>query len=156
LTTQKLIINRNEVWISIESIKIETEEGLQEQSYQFICYISYSEPEGFLGQPILDDNKERKIFTSVEAAKEYTIHLQRKVLYPSNFDNPLEYNSTNVFEILYKPILIDLDDTTIEGTIIRCTGTSNDHNSIGSVTVEKSNGKISSYSIMEIKKFRVP
>ncbi|WP_029034557.1 hypothetical protein [Salinimicrobium terrae] len=156
MKTEKLLINRNEVWISIDSIKLKTEEGLVEQSNQFISYISYSEPEGFIGLPILDENEERKIFSSVEAAREYAINLQRRILYPSNFDDPWEYDSTNVFEILYKPILIDLEDKTIEGTIIRCTSTSNNRNAIGSITVKKLNGAIRSYSIVEIKKFRMP
>lgn len=159
MKTEKLLINQNEVWITIESIKLQTENGIEEQTNQFICYISYSEPIGTFGTPLKNKNNNRKIFGSYNDAKKYAIEHLRIKLYPLNFHHPLEYNSTNVFEILYKNLLIDIGDLenttkTIEGKIVKCISTSNDGNSIGSITVEHSNGRMETYSIMDIKKFK--
>lgn len=161
MKTEKLFINQNEVWISIESIKLKTENGIEEQANQFICFISYTEPIGSFGIPIKNKNNDRKIFDSYHNAKDHVIQLLRVELYPLNFYHPLEYNSKNVFEILYKNLLIDIGDLesttkTIQGKIVKCVGTSNDRDAIGSITVENSNGSLETYSIMDIKSFRLP
>lgn len=159
--TETHIINRKEVWITYESILEENEDGLLE-SVGYVCSYNLEKPGLISGESFKDEENETIKFQNIEDARSYALARLPYIIYPSYFLHPLNYNSSNISEIMHKPILIDIGsdleniEKTVEGKIITCTSASDNHHLLASVRVNKVNGEIKVYSIFEIQQFRKP
>lgn len=153
--TEKIIINRNDIWITIEPVILDKNGNLEEQKNQFVCYFKRTKPGLIKGEQFKDQNNIGMVFSSVEEAKQYAIKTLEHIIYPPFFLHPLEYNSSNYKEIMNKDVLIDIgidENKTIKGKIIECSATHNDRNLIASIRIRKENGDTDFYSIMEVTK----
>lgn len=80
METEHVIIDENDVWISIDSLRISTQNGIEEQEGQFLCYISFKEPNIFFGDLLRDDARKIILFENRADAREAAINFTRGIL----------------------------------------------------------------------------
>ena len=127
--TEQIQINRQTIYLTIESVKLETENGIIEQENQFVGFFKY-EPVTKIsfGEQIKNANGENVVFHSIEQAKNEISVMLKKSVYPPTFLNPMNYTANNLMEIMHKELIFDIGDfssdqikESILGTITNCT-----------------------------------
>jgi hypothetical protein len=109
MTTERIIVNRNHIWLSFDNLRIEKENGIEELENQIVCYYKLTEPNGFYyGAQLADSNDIRLIYNSIEHAKQEVIAFLRNDVYPPNYLHPLEYTKENLSEIMNKTLIFDI------------------------------------------------
>ncbi|WP_343626582.1 hypothetical protein [Flavobacterium lindanitolerans] len=74
MTIEQHDIFGNNIWLVINSVKFETEKGIEEQLEQFICYYKYSLPNDInYGEIFKDKNNDRIVFSSIQDARNHAI-----------------------------------------------------------------------------------
>lgn len=126
--TERIFINRNILYLSIDNVRIETQNGIEEKDDQYVAFLKDSEtnPLNF-GEQVKDSDGENIVFYSPQQAKEYIVAELKKSIYPPNFINPLRYTKENLSEIMHKKLFFDIGqvnnadiEETIEGTMTEC------------------------------------
>ena len=149
--TEQIQINRQTIYLTIESVKLETENGIVEQENQFVCFFKY-EPvtEISFGEQIKNANGENVVFYSKEQAKNEVLDMLKKSVYPPTFLNPMDYTADNLMEIMHKELIFDIGNfssdeikESILGTMTKCTlaSTSNPPNMPYSVRIMTNAGE---------------
>ena len=127
--TEQIQINRQTIYLTIESVKLETENGIVEQENQFVGFFKY-EPvtEISFGEQIKNTNGENVVFHSIEQAKKEISEMLKKNVYPPTFLNPMDYTADNLMEIMHKELTFDIGNfssdeikESIIGTMTNCT-----------------------------------
>ena len=82
------------------------------------------------------------------------------IIYPSFFLEPEKYDTTNIGDLMNKPLLIDIKGwlfkKTVKGTIYHILPYHNDTTLISAIIVKKLNGSTKFYSLSQVKAFRNP
>jgi hypothetical protein len=158
--TEKIIINRNDIWITIEPVILDKNGNLEEEKNQFVCYFNRTKPGLIKGEQFKDQNNIGMVFSSVEEAKQYAIKTLEHILYPPSFLSPSQYNYLNYKEIMDKEVLIEIGldniDRTIKGKITKCSAVFNNPDLIASIGVQEDNENIVFYSIKEVRTISHP
>ncbi|WKL50441.1 hypothetical protein Q1W71_11865 [Flavobacterium pectinovorum] len=161
MTIEEIIINRNQIWLSYEEVLEVNKDNVLEPA-GFICYFNREMPQLIFGESIKDDNGKIRRFDTIKEASEIAKVILERKIYPPFFLSPLLYEMYNIAEIMHKPIKIEIGQTSedideiVEGKIIRCTSTSNNHNLLASILFEKANEETQTYSIFDLQKFNKP
>lgn len=161
--TEQILINRQTIYLTIESVNLETEKGITEQENQFVVFFKY-EPvtEISFGELLKDSNGVNIVFHSKEQAKNEISNILKRKIYPPSFLNPMEYTAENLAEIMHKELTFDIEDSnsgeikeTIIGTMTNCTLASSSYpaNMPYSVRINTKNGE-RSLRITELKGIR--
>lgn len=161
--TEQIQINRRTIYLTIESVKLETEKGIVEQENQFVGFFKY-EPvtEISLGEQLKTADGENIVFHSREQAKNEIQNILKRKIYPPSFLDPMEYTSENLAEIMFKELTFDIGDfnsdqiqENIIGTMTNCTLASSSYpaNMPYSVKIMTNNGE-RSLRITELKRIR--
>ncbi|NDV17685.1 hypothetical protein GO009_16830 [Muricauda sp. TY007] len=159
--TEQIQINRQTIYLTIESVKIETENGIQEQEHQFVGFFK-NEPvtEISLGEQLKDENGGNLVFHSQEQARAEIIEILKRKVYPPSFLNPMDYTVDNLSEIMHKELTFDIgnfnsDDIqeSVQGVLTNCTLASNPPHLPASIRIMTNNGE-RRLSIVELKRIR--
>ncbi len=165
MITEKLDIFGNDVWLVIDSLKVDTENGIEEKENQFLCFYKRSVPtEVSFGELFKDEENETIIFESIQASKNYAISTLSKSLYPLLFKDPLNYNKENLAEIMHKDLIIEISATNesdnitevLEGKIVSCMLAGNPPFLPASVKIQLNDGTTRESDFFEMRKFRRP
>lgn len=159
--TEQIQINRQTIYLTIENVRIETKNGIEEQKNQFVGFFKYNPPTSIIfGEQIKNADGENVIFNSSELAKNTIINQLEKTVYPPSFLKPMSYTKKNLPEIMYKELIFDIGNfstdeinETIVGKITNCTMASNSSISPVSVRIMTNKGE-RRLSISEIKNIR--
>lgn len=159
--TEQIQINRQVIYLTIESVKLETENGIEEQENQFVGFFKL-EPvtEVSLGEQVKNPNGENLVFNSREQARNEISDILKKRIYPPSFLNPMDYTTNNLMEIMHKQLTFDIGNfnsdeiqETIIGTMTNCTLASNPPNLPATVRIMTNAGE-RRLSIAELKRIR--
>lgn len=159
--TEQIQINRQIIYLTIDSVKLETEKGIEEQENQFVAFFK-NEPvnEVSLGEQIKDENGENIVYPSREQARAEVIEILKRRVYPPSFLNPMDYRVHNLAEIMHKELTFDIGNPntdeiqeSIQGVMTNCTLASNPPNLPASVRIMTNNGE-RRLSIIELKRIR--
>lgn len=160
--TEKIEINRKTIYLTIDNVRFESENGIEEQDNQFVAFIKNTPPtEIFFGELLKDENDETIIYESYDDARKNIINRFAKEIYPPNFLNPLEYNKENLSEIMHKILVYDLGksnsdniDESIEGVMTECSLAANHPYLPSSATIVDIKNAKKTISFFEIKGIR--
>lgn len=76
---KEIEINEVTIWLVIEPIRMNTKNGLEIISNEFICYYNFNKPTDIIfGELIKDENNRPKIFESSNSAIDYTTDLLKE------------------------------------------------------------------------------
>jgi len=149
--TEQIQINRQAIYLTIENVKLETENGIEEQENQFIGFFKYKPvTEISFGEQIRDANGENVVFHSIEQARHEISEMLKRTVYPPSFLNPMDYTTDNLAEIMHKELTFDIGNfnsneiqESITGTMTNCTlaSASNPLNMPYSVRIMTNNGE---------------
>ena len=156
--TEKIVINRQVVYLTIDRLRFENEDGVNEQENQFVAFIKNTPPNDIIvGEQIKNNDGENTIYESFEKAKESIIIRLKKEIYPPNFLHPLNYTKENLSEIMFKELIYKLGtpnnnsvEETIIGVMTTCSLASNPPYLPATATIECNDGKIRKISFFEI------
>ncbi len=126
--TEEIIINRNTLFLTIDNVRIETQNGIEEKDDQYVAFLKGSEPNSLnFGEQVKDSDGENIVFYSPQQAKDYIVAELKKSIYPPDFLNPIRYTKENLSEIMHKKLFFDIGqvnsadiEETFEGTMIEC------------------------------------
>jgi hypothetical protein len=160
--TERILINRNELYLTIDNVRIETEKGIEEKNNQFIAFFKDTPPNELnYGEQLKDKNGRNIVFPSFESAKDYAFSLLKKIVYPPNFLHPLRYKKEDLDEILHKRLIFDIGSNnneniseTIEGVMVSCSLAANPPYLPGIATITKNDGQEKKLTFFEIKQIR--
>lgn len=159
--TEQIQINRQTIYLTIENVKLETENGIVEQENQLVGFFKY-EPvtEISLGEQIKNTNGENVVFHSREQARNEIVEMLKRKVYPPSFLNPMGYIVDNLAEIMHKELTFDIGNfnsdeiqESIQGTMSNCTLASNPPNLPATVRIMTNTGE-RRLSIAELKRIR--
>lgn len=80
METEQVVVGENNVWISIDSLRIETQNGIEEQQGKFLCYVSFVQPSAFYGVILRDEINNIIFFENRQAAREAAITFATETL----------------------------------------------------------------------------
>src|SRR5690606_24999438 len=108
IMTEQIQINRQTIYLTIENVKLETKNGIEEQENQFVGFFKL-EPvtEISLGEQIKNPNGENLVFNSREQARNEISDILKRRIYPPSFLNPMDYTTNNLMEIMHKQLTFD-------------------------------------------------
>lgn len=149
--TEQIQINRQEIYLTIESVNLETKNGIEQQENQFVGFFKL-EPvtEISFGEQVKNANGENVVFHSREQARNQISEMLKRIIYPPSFLNPMEYTGDNLAEIMHKELTFNIGDfnsneiqESITGTMTNCTlaSASNPPNMPYSVRIMTNNGE---------------
>lgn len=126
--TEQILINRQQIYLTIDNVKLKTDNGLEEQENQFIGYFKNDPPnEISFGEQIKNTKGENVIFHSVDQARNEISEMLKRKIYPPSFFNPMEYTAENLPEIMHKELWFGVGDfdsdeikESFQGKIINC------------------------------------
>ena len=158
--TEQIIVNRNTIFLTIDNVRIETKNGIEEKDDQFIAYIKETPPnEVSLGTLVKNNKRENIIFNSIGDARESIITKLKKSVYPPDFLNPLHYNIENISELLHKKLIYDVGhvnrheiEKTIEGTMIEFSLAANSTVLLAGAKIVLINGEEKDLAFTDIKR----
>ena len=161
--TEQIQINRKKIYLTIEKLKFDTEKGIEIKENQFTTFFKLQPVnEVNLGEQIKSDNGEVLIFDSVEQARNESIKILKRKIYPPSFLNPMDYRGEAIIEIMHKELKFDIGKSnsdeileSITGIMTNCTlaSTSYPQNLPYSVRIFTNNSS-RSFRISEIKQIR--
>ena len=106
---EDIVINRNRDYLTIDHVRIETYNGIQEKNDQFVVFVKNTAPNAVnFGEQVKDPEGRNIVFNSIQEAKDYTIEKLKKSIYPPDFYHPLRYTNENLSEITHKVLLFDI------------------------------------------------
>ncbi|MGX1927760.1 hypothetical protein [Flagellimonas sp. 2504JD4-2] len=158
---EEIEINRQTVYLTIDNVRVETENGIEEQENQFVAFFKYEPATAIsLGEQLKDANGENLIYPSREQARTEVIDILKRRVYPPSFFNPMDYTLDNLAEIMHKELTFDIGNFNsdevqerIQGVMTNCTLASNPPNLPASVRIMTNNGE-RRFSIVELKRIR--
>lgn len=158
----RVIINRNYIWLTFDNLRIENENGIEELEGQVVCFYNLTEPEGLIyGQQLVGDNNERRVYNSIEEAKQTVITFLKNEIYPPDYKHPTKYTKEDLSEIMNKTLIFDVGNQNSEtiqeaivGTITDCTLAGNPPFLPATVRITLLDGSERSYNFFEIKRIR--
>ena len=161
--TEKILINRNEIYLTIDNVRFETEKGIVEKNDQFIAFYKNSPPnEIIFGEQFKDKNGKNVVFPSIEIAREYALATLKKAIYPPDYLHPLHYKKENLDEIMNKKLKFDIGSAnneivndTIEGVLTFCTLAANPPHLPATATIITAEGQEKKFNFFEIKSIRI-
>ncbi len=162
MRTERIIVNRNYIWLTFDNLRRETENGIEESENEIVCYYKLEEPNEInYGMQLVDSNDVRLIYNSVEHAKQEVTAFLINDVYPPNYLNPLEYTKENLSEIMDKILIFDIgnqnsDDIqeSLVGAMTNCTLASNPPHLPGTARVTLLDGSERRLDFFQIKHIR--
>ena len=160
---ERIIINRNNIWLTFDNLRIENENGIEEFEEQIICFYKLTEPDGVIyGQQLTDSNNERLIYNSIEQARQEVSSFLKNDIYPPNYIHPLEYTKENISEIMNKILIFDVGtqnsekiQESIVGAMTNCTLASNPPHLPGTARITLLDGRTQKrFDFFQIKRVR--
>lgn len=149
--TEQIQINRQTIYLTIDNVRLETKNGIEEQENQFVGYFKTDPPNEInIGELIKNHNGETAIFHSIEQARNEISEMLKRKIYPPSFLNPMDYTVQNLAEIMHKELTFDIEDSNsdeiqenIPGIITNCTlaSASNPPNMPFSIRIMTNNGE---------------
>ena len=107
--TEKIEINRQALYLTIDNFKVETKDGIEIKANQFVVYFKYEPPtEIILGEQIKNDEGGNAVFDSADDAKSFAVEKLKRTIYPPNFLHPLKYTTENLGELMHKELIYDI------------------------------------------------
>lgn len=159
--TEQIQINRQVIYLTIDSVKLETENGIEEQENQFVGFFKLEPVTGIsFGEQIKNANGDNVVFHSREQAKNEISEMLKRDIYPPSLLNPMDYTKDNLSEIMHKELTFDIgnfnsDDIqeSILGVMTNCTLAANPPNLPATVRIMTNTGE-RRLSIAELKRIR--
>lgn len=162
MTTERIIVNRNQIWLSFDNLRFETENGIEEMENEIVCYYKLTEPNEInYGAQLVDSNNIRLIYNSIDHAKKEVTAFLKNDVYPPNYLHPLEYTKENLSEIMNKALIFDVgnqnsDDIqeSLVGSMTNCNLASNPPHLPVTTRITILDGSERRFSFFEIKRIR--
>lgn len=162
MRTEKITINRNDVWLTFDNLRIDTNDGPQELNDKIICYYKLTESNDIsYGQQIIDSNDTRLVYASIDGARKEVSEYLKTIIYPPNFLHPLNYKKEQLEEIMNKTLTFDVGTQnsdeiteTIIGSMTNCTLAGNPPYLPGIARITLQNGNERSFNFFQIKRIR--
>ncbi|MDD7887963.1 hypothetical protein [Flavivirga sp. 57AJ16] len=162
MTTERITINRNHVWLSFDNVRIETENGIEEKEDQIVCYYKLTEPNEInYGTQLVDSNDVRLLYSSIDHAKQEVIAFLINDVYPPNYIHPLEYTKENLPEIMNKTLIFDVGtqnsdeiQESLVGVMTNCTLASNPPHLPGTARITLLDETERRFNFFQIKRIR--
>jgi len=155
---EKLLINRNTKYLTIDNVRIKTRSGIEERSNQFVAFVKDTAPtEVNLGEQVKTDDGQNAIFTSFEEARNSAILSLERSTYPPDFFHPLIYSKDNISEIMHKYLAFDIVNNgdeieTVFGIMTKCVFSVS--MTPGRFTIVTEGGKTKQPNFLELKAIR--
>jgi hypothetical protein len=127
--TEQIQINRQTIYLTIDNVRLKTDNGIEEQENRFVGYFKTDPPNEInIGEQIKNANGENVIFHSKEQARNEISEMLKRKIYPPSFLNPMDYTAENLAEIMHKELSFDIGDfdsneiqENVQGKMTNCT-----------------------------------
>jgi hypothetical protein len=159
---ERLEINRQIIYLTIDNVRIDTENGIEEKDNQFVAFIKNEQPNDLnLEEQVKNNKGENIVFPSIDYARGFVVEKLKKTIYPPDFLHPLHYKKENLDELMHKELVYDIgkpnsDDIqdTIQGMMVECTLAANPPHLPGNATILLSGGSKRNLTFFDIKRIR--
>jgi len=147
---EQILINRIPKYLTIDNVRIETDNGIEEMGNQFVAFVKDAAPtEVIFGEQVKNSEGHNAVFPSPEEAREFVIKSLKRTIYPPDFLYPMEYTKKNLSEIMYKRLAFDINEKggenveeTIVGVMTECVFTDPDQFLPGRPTIVTISGEV--------------
>lgn len=144
MKTERIQINRNKIYLTIENLTKESVNGIVKIENQFVAFWNKDKPTSLnLGKQIKNLHGEKLVFCHVDQAKYKSIEILKNKIYPLDYLPPLKYTSENICEIMHKELVFEIEPNNeiIKGKIVECFPEPNSGSSPYNVWIKTGNRK---------------